>query len=76
MSHLEHFRYRRYLDAHVDGELSGPLRTRVADHVATCPMCGHRAELTLDMKNSLSRRRGRGGRAAENVRRWARRHLT
>ena len=33
---IEHLRYRRYLDAHVDGELD-PGLARVADHVARLP---------------------------------------
>lgn len=70
--HLDHLRYRRYLDAFVDGELDGDLRSRVSGHVAVCPMCGRDAELTIHVKDSLTRHRGFTERAADRVRRWAR----
>lgn len=75
MLHLEHFRYRQYIDAHVDGELTGNLATRVADHVMECPTCGREAELTVHVKHSLARRRGLTERAADRIRRWVRRDL-
>ena len=71
MLHLDHLRYRRYIDAFVDGELNGELRSRVSGHVAVCPVCGRDAELTIHVKNSLARRRRYSERAAERVRRWA-----
>ncbi len=70
--HLDHLRYRRYLDAFVDGELDGDLRARVSGHVAVCPMCGRDAELTIHVKDSLARHRGLTERAADRLRRWAR----
>ncbi|CAB4580498.1 MAG: zf-HC2 domain-containing protein [Actinomycetes bacterium] len=73
MLRIDHLRYRRYVDAFVDGELDGGLRSRVADHVAECPMCGRYAELTVHVKHSLARRRGLTERAAERLRLWARR---
>ena len=71
--HLDHLRYRRYLDAFVDGELNGGLQSRVSDHVADCPMCHRGAELTIHVKHSLARRRCLPARAAHRVRHWARR---
>ncbi|MCB9395962.1 MAG: zf-HC2 domain-containing protein [Acidimicrobiaceae bacterium] len=53
---LAHHRYRRFVDAFVDGELDGDLRRRVGAHVAECPMCGRDAELTVHVKHSLARR--------------------
>lgn len=55
MLRLDHLRYRRYVDAFVDGELIGELRRRVSEHVAECPMCGRDAELTVHVKHSLAR---------------------
>jgi hypothetical protein len=54
---IDHLRYGRYLDALVDGELDGGLRSRVADHVAACPMCGRDAVSTVRVKHSLARHR-------------------
>lgn len=55
---LEHVRYRRFLDAHVDGELADPAHARrVAEHVARCPMCGDAADATAVIKHRLSLRR-------------------
>ncbi len=55
---VEHLRYRRYLDAHVDGEVTDPnLARRVAEHIARCPMCGHDAHTTTVLKHRLSLRR-------------------
>jgi anti-sigma factor RsiW len=54
---IEHMRYRRYLDAHVDGELGAELAGRVADHVANCPMCSGAANATALVKHRLSLRR-------------------
>jgi anti-sigma factor RsiW len=71
---IDHLRYRRFVDAFVDGELDGGLRRRVADHVAVCPMCSHDADLTVHVKHSLARRRDLTTRAAERLRRLARRH--
>jgi anti-sigma factor RsiW len=50
-------RFRRFLDAHVDGELDERLAPRVADHVASCPMCGGTAQFTVVLKRHLSLRR-------------------
>jgi anti-sigma factor RsiW len=69
---LDHIRYRRYVDAFVDGELDGSLRERVGRHLALCPMCGSEAELTIHLKRSLARRSSLGERSAERLRRWAR----
>ena len=74
--HLDHLRYRRYLDAFVDGELDGDLRSRASDHVAICPMCGRDAELTIHVKHSLARHPSFTERAADRMRRWARRDLS
>jgi anti-sigma factor RsiW len=74
--HIDHFRNRRYLDAYVDGELTGGLAARVAGHVADCPMCGREQELTMHVKESLARRRRLTERAADRLRRWARRELS
>jgi anti-sigma factor RsiW len=74
--HLDHLRYRRYIDAFVDGELDGDLRSRVSGHVAACPMCGRDAELTIHVKHSLARRRSFPERAADRMRHWARRDLS
>ena len=73
--HLDHLRYRRYVDAYVDGELDDDLRVRVSDHVAICGMCGREAVLTVHVKHCLARRRGLTERAAERIRHWARRDL-
>lgn len=55
---FEHLRYRRFLDAHVDGELTNPAQAgRVAAHVARCPMCGDAARTTAVLKHRLSLRR-------------------
>lgn len=74
--HLDHLRYRRYIDAFVDGELDRDLRSRVGDHVAICPMCGRDAELTIHVKHSLARHRSFPERAADRMRRWAHRDLS
>ena len=73
--HLDHLRYRRYVDAYVDGELHDDLRERVDGHVAMCPMCSRAADLTVHVKHSLARRRGMTERAAKRIRRWARGEL-
>ena len=55
---IQHLRYRRFLDAHVDGELADPTHARrVADHVRRCPMCRDAAGVTGVVKQRLSRRR-------------------
>jgi anti-sigma factor RsiW len=55
---IEHLRYRRFLDAHVDGELADPAHARrVADHVDGCPMCRDAARTTEVVKHRLSLRR-------------------
>lgn len=54
---IDHMRLRRFLDAHVDGELDCRLSRRVADHVASCPMCTGTAQLTIVLKRHLSLRR-------------------
>jgi anti-sigma factor RsiW len=55
---IEHLRYRRFLDAHVDGELADQARARrVADHVDRCPMCREAAHTTEVVKHRLSLRR-------------------
>ncbi len=52
--HLDHFLYRRYTDAFIDGELDKDLWSRVGEHVAVCGMCGRDAEVTIHMKHSLA----------------------
>lgn len=54
--HLDHLRYRRYVDAYVDGELEGDLRRRVIAHLMDCERCGERAQLTVQLKYDLARR--------------------
>ncbi|MFP4511648.1 MAG: zf-HC2 domain-containing protein [Acidimicrobiales bacterium] len=51
---LAHLRYRRFLDAHVDHELSDVLAPRVATHVASCPRCTDEADLTMVVKSHLA----------------------
>ena len=54
---IEHMRYRRLLDAHVDGELTDPtLDHRVEQHIARCPMCRHAARVNVVVKQRLTRR--------------------
>lgn len=74
--YLDHLRYRRYIDAFIDGELDGDLRNRVGDHVALCPMCDRDAGLTIHVKYSLACHRSLPERAADRLRRWARRDLS
>jgi anti-sigma factor RsiW len=66
---IEHMRYRRYLDAHVDGELDAELAGRVADHVENCPMCTGAANTTAVVKHRLSLRRLLPSHTAHRVRR-------
>lgn len=54
---FEHMRYRRLLDAHVDGELGGPLAAKVASHVMRCEMCLRAAFVTMVVKERLALRR-------------------
>lgn len=68
--HLDHLRYRRYVDAFVDGELDGALRDRVAHHLAECPMCHDAALVTVRVKGSLAAQGGFAMRATERVRHW------
>lgn len=70
MAKIDHLRYRRYVDAYVDGELHGSLAARVARHVDGCPMCGPDAEVTVRIKHSLARRLSLPERAADLVGRW------
>ncbi|MDZ7678838.1 MAG: zf-HC2 domain-containing protein [Acidimicrobiales bacterium] len=51
---LAHLRYRRFLDAHVDHELSDVFATRVATHVASCPRCAREADLAMVVKSHLA----------------------
>lgn len=69
---IDHLRYRRHLDAHVDEELTGNLANRVAIHVAICPMCRREAELTVRIKRSLARIGSLTGRVGDRVRHWTR----
>jgi anti-sigma factor RsiW len=73
VSRLDHLRYRRYLDAFVDGELRGELSARVERHVTTCPMCLDSLDVTAHVKESLARRRRVRDRAARQLRRFTRR---
>lgn len=61
MSALDHLRYHRHLDAHVDGELSGELADRVANHIAWCRWCQPALQLTVRLKDGLSRRHTMSG---------------
>ena len=55
---IEHVRLRRYLDAHVDGEIADEtLARKVGGHVAGCPMCDAAADTTMAVKRRLSLRR-------------------
>jgi hypothetical protein len=54
---IDHVRFRRFVDAHVDGELDGRLSRRVADHVVRCPVCVGTAQFTIVLKRHLSLRR-------------------
>ena len=63
---VEHMRLRRFLDAHVDRELTDDLAARVVDHVRTCPRCGHDVALTAILKRRLALYR------AAPARLWAR----
>jgi predicted anti-sigma-YlaC factor YlaD len=51
---VEHLRYRRFLDASVDGELTGEHAGRVRAHVATCPRCARDEDITIVVKRSLA----------------------
>jgi anti-sigma factor RsiW len=51
--HLEHLRCRRFLDASVDGELTGDRARRVRAHVLTCPRCAEDEEITIVVKRHL-----------------------
>lgn len=50
---LEHLRYRRHLDAAIDGELAGEQARRVRAHVSSCPRCAQDEDLTLTIKRRL-----------------------
>ncbi|MGE0139494.1 MAG: zf-HC2 domain-containing protein [Ilumatobacteraceae bacterium] len=50
---LEHLRYRRFLDAAIDGELTGEQARRVRAHVSACPRCARDEDLTLTIKRRL-----------------------
>lgn len=50
---LEHLRYRRYLDAAIDGELTGEHARRVRVHVSSCPRCARDEDLTITIKRRL-----------------------
>lgn len=52
---IAHLRYRRFLDAHIDRELTDPVRARrVADHVGHCPMCRNAVRTTEVVKQRLT----------------------
>lgn len=72
MLFIDHLRYRRYLDAHVDHELTGGLATRIATHIATCPMCEREAVVTVQIKDSFARLRTIIERAENRIRHWNR----
>jgi anti-sigma factor RsiW len=50
-------RYGKLLDAHVDGELTGPRAAKVANHVSHCEMCRGAALITMVVKRRLALRR-------------------
>jgi anti-sigma factor RsiW len=55
---IEHVMTRRYLDAHVDDEITDPaLAEKVARHISECPMCSAHADTTTVVKHRLSLRR-------------------
>ena len=51
---LGHLRYRRYLDASIDGELTGEQARRVRAHLSMCPMCVRDEHTTLLAKRRLT----------------------
>lgn len=51
--HFEHLRYGRFLDASVDGELTGEQARRVRAHVSACPRCARDEDLTIVVKRRL-----------------------
>ena len=53
VSHFEHLRYRRFLDASLDGELTGEQARRVRAHVSVCPRCARDEDLTIVVKRRL-----------------------
>lgn len=53
LRHLEHLRYRRFLDASVDGKLTGEQARRVGAHVSACPRCARDEDLTIMVKRHL-----------------------
>jgi anti-sigma factor RsiW len=50
---IEHLRYRRYLDAALDDELSGHRARRVRAHMSACPLCARDEDLTIVIKRRL-----------------------
>ena len=53
LGRLEHVRYRRFLDASIDGELVGDRADRVRAHVSSCPRCARDEDLTFVVKRRL-----------------------
>jgi anti-sigma factor RsiW len=53
---LAHLRWRRYLDAFVDGELDERVHRRVSQHFAHCTVCDDLARLTVAVKRAVARR--------------------
>jgi hypothetical protein len=51
---FEHLRYRRFLDASVDGELTGEQARRVRAHLSACPRCVRDEDLTIVVKRRLT----------------------
>lgn len=54
-----HGRWRRAVEAYVDGELTSPRREAVLAHLAECVDCDEDADLLRMVKRSLRGRRGR-----------------
>lgn len=69
---IAHIRYRRMLDAFVDGELNDARAARVERHIRSCPMCGPDADITVRVKAALALHSAFDTRAAQRLRTWAR----
>jgi anti-sigma factor RsiW len=54
---IGHRRWRKAIDAYVDGELDPDVRAQVAAHVRRCWWCSEDVELTGMIKASLRQRR-------------------
>jgi hypothetical protein len=50
---IQHMRCRRFLDASVDGELTGGRARRIRTHLSACPRCARDEDLTIIVKQRL-----------------------